>query len=86
MNKILNNNSNNEMKKTINELINYEISEVQQYLKQLKEYNSKCDEHLFHTQNNNMYYQQNQTPNNNAINQTYINNNVCCTIYIILLK
>lgn len=74
------------MKKTINELINYEISEVQQYLKQLKEYNSKYDEHLFHTQNNNMYYQQNQTPNNNAINQTYINNNVCCTIYIILLK
>ncbi|ORX53422.1 hypothetical protein BCR36DRAFT_349382 [Piromyces finnis] len=66
MNRVSNNNTNNEMKKTINELISYELSQVQQNLKNLKEYNQKYDEQLFLSQSNNMYFQQ---------NPTYINNN-----------
>ncbi|ORX78710.1 hypothetical protein BCR32DRAFT_269921, partial [Anaeromyces robustus] len=73
----INNNNNNDMKKTFSELINYEISLIQQNKEQFKEYNKKYDEHLYNTQNK-MYYHQAQSMNQGLpsnMNQPYTNNN-----------
>jgi len=67
------------MKKTLNDLINYEVSLIQQNLEQLKEFNPKYDERIY-SSHNNMNYQQihnmNQLPINNVNNTNQIYGNV----------
>jgi len=62
------------MKQTLNELMNFEISMIQQYKEQFKEFNKKYDEQLYNPQTK--YYNQQQTATNNIniINQSYVQN------------